>query len=118
MEQTITLHYCDWHDDGETEAASPPIRWKEGDQTYELDLCRDCKTEHRAGARRIKKRKLAEVSANGNGHRTTKARRRRRRGAQPSEIREWARGKGITVSDNGRIPAEIEAAYNKDLAKV
>jgi hypothetical protein len=118
MKQTVTIALCDWHDDGETEAIEPAIRWKEGDSTYELDLCRDCKVEHRAGARRIKVKPKPRVAAESNGHRTTVSRRKRRRGPQPSEIREWARGKGITVSDNGRIPADVEAAYKKDLAKV
>ncbi|MBC7289911.1 MAG: Lsr2 family protein [Actinotalea sp.] len=29
-----------------------------------------------------------------------------------TEIREWARANGYTVSDRGRIPAEVKAAYD------
>ena len=37
-----------------------------------------------------------------------------RRGAeQVAAIRNWARDHGYTVADKGRIPAEIEDAYNK-----
>jgi hypothetical protein len=37
-----------------------------------------------------------------------------RRGAeQVAAIRTWARSHGYTVAEKGRIPAEIEDAYNK-----
>lgn len=32
--------------------------------------------------------------------------------AQVKAIREWARNKGYEISDKGRIPVEIENAYN------
>ena len=33
-------------------------------------------------------------------------------GGKNSEIREWARANGYSVSDRGRIPAEVKAAYD------
>jgi Lsr2 len=54
----------------------------------------------------------------GNGHvssgRKISGRAPARRGAeQVAAIRTWARSHGYTVADKGRIPAEIEDAYNK-----
>ena len=31
--------------------------------------------------------------------------------ANPSEIRAWAKGRGLTVNDRGRIPSELVAQY-------
>lgn len=36
--------------------------------------------------------------------------------AQVKAIREWARSKGYEISDKGRIPVEIETAYNQATA--
>lgn len=33
-------------------------------------------------------------------------------GGNSTEIREWARANGYTVSDRGRIPAEVKAAFD------
>jgi hypothetical protein len=45
--------------------------------------------------------------------RTRSARRGARSGGGNSaEIREWARSAGYSVSDRGRIPAEVKAAYD------
>lgn len=33
-------------------------------------------------------------------------------GGKNTEIREWARANGYTVSDRGRIPAEVKAAFD------
>jgi hypothetical protein len=35
------------------------------------------------------------------------------RGSSVSAVREWARSKGYTVSDRGRISGEIQSAYDK-----
>lgn len=53
---------------------------------------------------------------NGNGlsARQSNGRSPARRGAeQVAAIRSWARSHGYTVAEKGRIPAEIEEAYNK-----
>lgn len=108
---------CDWHDDGTEADRTVPFR--DGDTRYELDLCKECRAELRSGARRVKPRmtrvhSTANSNGNGNGN---GARRRKSRGPQAREIREWARGKGLEVSDNGRIPTELADAYSKAMAK-
>jgi len=40
------------------------------------------------------------------------ARSRNGSGPNPSDIRDWARANGHPVSDRGRVPAEIKAAYD------
>jgi nucleoid-associated protein Lsr2 len=42
------------------------------------------------------------------------ARRRGRSGSGPSasQVREWARAHGYEVSDRGRVPADVRAAYD------
>jgi hypothetical protein len=54
-------------------------------------------------------------SANGNGiTKLGNGRAPARRGAeQVAAIRSWARAHGYTVAEKGRIPTEIEDAYNK-----
>jgi nucleoid-associated protein Lsr2 len=44
-----------------------------------------------------------------NGHRTS----RRSSAGEIASIREWARGQGYSVSDRGRISANVMAAYEK-----
>ncbi len=79
---------------------------------YEIDLT----TENAA--------KLRDALAPWVGHarraggRRTTARRPRSSGrsggsGDASKIREWARANGYTVSDRGRIPAEVAEAYAK-----
>lgn len=80
--------------------------------TYEIDLNEKHATE------------LREALATWIGHARRsggrKATTRRRSGgsggsssSQAGEIREWARTNGYTVSDRGRIPAEVREAYAK-----
>lgn len=46
------------------------------------------------------------------GRRTANRKRRSgRTGANPSDVRIWARANGFTVSDRGRVPAEVVAAH-------
>lgn len=78
--------------------------------TYEIDL-----SDKNA-------RKLRDGLATWTGHarRTGSSRGPRRRaaagaGKRPdlAAVREWARNNGHTVSDRGRISAEVQAAYDK-----
>ncbi|MEI2733036.1 MAG: Lsr2 family protein [Dermatophilaceae bacterium] len=64
--------------------------------------------------------KLREQLAHWVGHaRSTGGRRPRRRAAASprrsnvSGVREWARANGHQVSDRGRVPASVQAAYDK-----
>ncbi|MGC5168630.1 histone-like nucleoid-structuring protein Lsr2 [Luteimicrobium sp. DT211] len=33
-------------------------------------------------------------------------------GSEATQVREWARANGLTVSDRGRIPADVKAKYD------
>lgn len=75
--------------------------------SYEIDL-----SAHNAA-------KLRDQLAHWVGHaRSTGGRRARRRGAASakranvSAVREWARANGHQVSDRGRVPASVQAAYD------
>lgn len=54
---------------------------------------------------------VARRSAGGRGTRKTQ-RNRGGSGSNPSDIRDWARANGHTVSDRGRVPAHVKAAYD------
>ncbi|MCX5233386.1 Lsr2 family protein [Streptomyces sp. NBC_00233] len=73
---------------------------------YELDLSSDSYDAmldafrpYLQAARRVKAGKAARKPATA------------RDGRNASEIRQWAREQGITVSDRGRVTAEVRAAY-------
>lgn len=75
---------------------------------YEIDLntknaarLRDDMATWVAGARKVSGR------GRGGARRGSRA-----GGGKSAEIREWARSAGYTVSDRGRIPAEVKAAYD------
>lgn len=75
--------------------------------SYEIDLAeknaaklRDVMALYVGSARRV----------SGRGSRKS-SRSRTTSGASASEVREWARGEGYEVSDRGRVPADVKAAY-------
>ena len=75
--------------------------------TYEIDLStknatklRDVLAKYVGVARRAPGR-ARRGSARGRGGATN-----------ASEVREWARANGYQVSDRGRVPAEVKAAYD------
>jgi hypothetical protein len=83
------------------------------DVGYEIDLSsdnaralRDALAPYVAAARKVKGRR--------DGGRAGTGRRGRRAAGSPSaaEIRSWAREAGYTLSDRGRVPAEVRDAYN------
>jgi len=85
-------------------------------RTYEIDLSegnagklRDALAEFVASARRL---------SGGRGRRpaaaTVAARRPTIDREQNQAIREWARKRGMKVSDRGRIPAEVLVAYHQE----
>ncbi|MEO7130864.1 MAG: Lsr2 family protein [Dermatophilaceae bacterium] len=76
--------------------------------SYEIDLSeknarrlRDSVSEWTGHARRS------------GGRRSTGARRSTGPKTDLSKVREWARANGHTVSDRGRIAADVQAAYDK-----
>jgi Lsr2 len=80
--------------------------------TYEIDLSadhaaelRDCLAQYVAHGRRQSGRSSSRRSAGGRSSRTTS-------GPSPAEVRDWAKAQGRDVSDRGRVPAEVRAAYD------
>jgi hypothetical protein len=76
--------------------------------TYEIDLSqanaaklRDLLAPYVAAARR----------SSGRGNRKS-SRGRSSGGPNPADIRDWARAHGHEVSDRGRVPAHVRAAYD------
>lgn len=81
--------------------------------SYEIDLSADNATKLRDSfaewvghARRVGGRSSGGRSGRRSGGSG------RSSSGQSGEIREWARANGYTVSDRGRIPAEVKAAFD------
>lgn len=82
-------------------------------RSYELDLSTSnlAKLEEAVAP-------FVEVARASNGRSTNSPRPRRRQSTtELAEIREWARGQGISVSDYGRVPADVRSAYAASKAK-
>ncbi len=96
-------------DDIDGDTAEETVRFGLDGSTYEIDLSaknaaklRDALAPYVAAARR---------SSGGRGSRKSQ-RSRSGSGTNPSDIRDWARANGYQVSDRGRVPAEVKAAYD------
>lgn len=77
--------------------------------TYDIDLSadnaaalRDALAVYTASARRTSGRASSRRSS----------RSRPAHGPSPAEVRDWARTEGYEVSDRGRVPADVRAAYD------
>jgi Lsr2 len=101
-------------DDLDGEAADETVEFGIDGKSYEIDLSKD-------NASRLRDALAAYVSA------ARRAGGRRRGGGaaagarrpsidreQNQAIREWARKRGMKVSDRGRIPAEVLEAYHQE----
>jgi hypothetical protein len=78
--------------------------------TYDIDLSsdnaaalRDALAPYVASARRTAGRSASRRSSASRG---------RSSGPSPAEVREWARAEGREVSDRGRVPSDVRAAYD------
>lgn len=98
-------------DDIDGETADETVLFGLDGVSYEIDLTEKNAAELRAAlapwvghARRAGGRKVSgrRPRAAGGGS-----------GSEAGKIREWARENGYTVSDRGRIPAEVAEAYAK-----
>ncbi|MEO7753521.1 MAG: Lsr2 family protein [Terracoccus sp.] len=105
MAQRVEVTLVDDIDGGK---ASETVTFSLDGVTYEIDL-----SDKNA-------RKLRDDFANWTGHarRSGGARGGRKRAAATKrtdlgEVREWARANGHSVSDRGRISAEVQDAYDK-----
>lgn len=97
-------------DDLDGKPADQTIRYSLDDISYEIDL-----SDVNAGKLRGALSRYIAVSRRVG---STRGARAPRRGAgSPAQdnraIREWAVGRGLDVSERGRIPADIVMAYNR-----
>jgi hypothetical protein len=104
-QRTVVTVLCDLPHDNEAEGTES-VSFSIDGHSYEIDLCAVHGNEIR---------EKVSVFAE-HGRRVTGGRRRRTRSGRSrernSDIREWARGRGHHVSDRGRIPDSVIAAYD------
>jgi len=74
---------------------------------YEIDLCERHSQKFDEVFRRFAVRARKATSRVGRTKQRTSAHRKR-----SADIRSWAKGNGISVSDRGRIPADVIAKYD------
>lgn len=104
-QKIITIYMDDLTGEESSEAATHTLSLD--GVTYELDLSPDSYDQ------------LLEAMAPFTrvGRKTGKGKKSARKGApsgeNTAEIRAWAKANGYTVSDRGRVPAEIREAYTK-----
>jgi hypothetical protein len=105
VRKTVVTVLCDLPHDNEVERTES-VSFAVDGNAYEIDLCGPHSKEmhEKIGAFADHARRVV----------TSGRRRRGRAGrsrARSSDIREWARERGHEVSDRGRIPSGIIAAY-------
>ena len=113
MAQKVTVSLVDDLDGGQ---ADETVEFALDGKNYEIDLSsknidklRDALAPFVAAARRAGGRRRAAQSSGGGGARRASVDRE-----QNQAIREWARKRGMKVSDRGRIPAEVLDAYHQE----
>ena len=107
MAQKVHVVMVDDIDEGE---ADETVSFSLDGVDYEIDLStknaaalRDALARYVSSARKTKGRRGSSGSA---------SRGRRSKGnPSPADVRSWARENGFTLSDRGRVPAEIRDAY-------
>ncbi len=104
MAQKVNIVLIDDIDESE---ASETVTFGLDGATYEIDLndknaksLRDALAQYVGAGRKVS-----------GGRRGARPYSRTNLGANPKAVRDWARSNGYTVSDRGRVPAEIVAAY-------
>lgn len=105
MAQRVHIILTDDIDDSE---AAETVTFALDGVGYEIDLSAENAARLREG--------LALFISHGRKQAAAKAPASRRRapkagGGEAAKVREWARSQGMTVSDRGRVSAEIRAAY-------
>ena len=110
-------------DDLDGESADETVEFGIDGKSYEIDLSkenagrlRDVLADFVSAARRVGGRRRAG-SSSGSGSGGAGAAPKGRASIdreQNQAIRDWARKRGMKVSDRGRIPAEVLEAYHKE----
>jgi hypothetical protein len=93
---------CDLPHGTET-AAERTVRFSLGRDTWEIDLCSQDAEKMGAGLA-----PFIRAARKVNHHRPARRHRDRQHAA---DVREWATAAGMEVSDRGRIPVSVEAAF-------
>jgi len=112
-------------DDLDGEAADETVEFGIDGKSYEIDLSKEnagrlrdaladfVSAARRAGGRRRGGNTAGTGTASGGAGTAPKGRSAIDR-EQNQAIRDWARKRGMKVSDRGRIPAEVLEAYHKE----
>ena len=100
-----TVNVCDFSHDGPPPTATDVFTFTFNGQTHTMDACAECVEELTAWLPVTKPSRR-------NGRPKTYARR-----YDATPIREWARKHGYEVSDKGRLPTDVLAAYETATAK-
>jgi hypothetical protein len=102
-------------DDIDGDAADETVEFAIDGKSYQIDLSeanagklRDALAAYAAAARRLGGRRRGNAPASVAGRKPVADR------EQNQAIREWARKRGMNVSERGRIPAEVLEAYHKE----
>lgn len=90
-------------DDIDSTPADETVQFTIDGITYEIDLSSKNAKKFRSD--------LSVYTEHARKVRAPKARQRPRAQTQTSEIRRWAKSKGIHVNERGRIPASVMAKY-------
>ena len=95
------------------EGRGETLRFGLDGQSYEIDLSGDNARELREALKKYTQvgRKVSDSGRGRGGGRRVGAERRTSRQDTTAAIREWAQAQGHQVSERGRIPNEIVAAY-------
>ena len=96
-------------DDLDGGAADETVRFRVGGVEYEIDLSKKNARTFRSGVAPFIEhaRKAGRGSRRASSARPSSARER------SGDIRAWAKGAGITISDRGRIPASVVEQYEE-----
>ena len=118
--KSVVMRVCDLHK--ESVEAAKTVRFSWDGTRHQLDLC----TEHLGevestvsdwlrGPSSSNRRKTGKATGAGNSGRGAKRRPSKRSSTAAAndsgELRAWAKANGYTVSDRGRIPTQVRAAY-------
>jgi hypothetical protein len=102
-------------DDIDGDAADETVEFSIDGKSYQIDLSeanagklRDALAAYAAAARRLGGRRRGSAAVSAPGRKPVADR------EQNQAIREWARKRGMNVSERGRIPAEVLEAYHKE----
>ncbi len=113
-------------DDLDGEAADETVEFGVDGKNYEIDLSKEnagrlrdaladfVSAARRAGGRRRGGNNAGSSNNNGGGAGSAPKGRTAIDREQNQAIRDWARKRGMKVSDRGRIPAEVLEAYHKE----